>query len=162
MIELLLLLGGLVVDTFMVTSVNGLSVRKNLKTYLWIETIFSIIGFVIGSIILIYLPVHSFRFICGLIIIIIQVIDIMAWFTFPETINALLLGSDSLVVFATLPWFYIPILFVFEFCAITLGSFIGPKFMDYVPDFIKEYASNIVMFIIGFTLMFDLINVALF
>ncbi len=156
MIGLLLLLSGLVIDTFILTSVNGLSVRENLKNYLGIETSLSILGFLIGSIILIYIPADSFKFICGVIIIIIQLIDIIG-FDFPERVNALLLGSDSLVIFATLNWIYIPILFVFEACAITLGSFIGPKIMINIPKIIQEYASNIVMIIIGITLMLHML-----
>ncbi|MDO5849730.1 MAG: hypothetical protein Q4P14_00820 [Methanobacteriaceae archaeon] len=153
MIETILLLAGLVVDTFILTSVNGLSVKENIKSYLGIETTFSIIGFLIGSFILIYIPTITFKLICGLIIIVIQLIDVFINIEFPETVNALLLGSDSLVVFATLEWIYIPMLFVVEACAIVLGSYIGPKIMVYVPKFVQEYASNIVMVIIGLTLI---------
>ncbi|MCQ2737872.1 MAG: hypothetical protein MJ224_04635 [archaeon] len=156
MIGLILLLSGLVIDTFILTSVNGFSIKENLKTYLGIETTLSIVGFLIGSVILLYVPSDTFKFVCGVIIIIIQLIDIYG-FDFPEKVNALLLGSDSLVVFATLDWFYIPVLFVFEFCAIVLGSYIGPKIMKYVPEMVQEYASNIVMIIIGITLMLHLL-----
>ena len=157
MLGLVLLLSGLVIDTFILTSVNGLTYRDNLKSYLGIETALSILGFLIGSFILLYMPADNFKFICGLIIIAIQLIDMSNIFNFPEKVNALLLGSDSLVIFATLSWIYIPILFVFEFCAITLGSHIGPKLMEYVPEIVQEYASNIVMIIIGITLCLHLL-----
>ena len=156
MIGLILLLSGLVIDTFILTSVNGFSIKENLKTYLGIETTLSIVGFLIGSVILLYVPSDTFKFVCGLIIIVIQLID-MSGFNFPEKVNVLLLGSDSLVIFATLDWFYIPILFVFEFFAIILGSFVGTKVMKYVPEIVQEYASNIVMIIIGITLMLHLL-----
>ena len=45
MLGLILLLSGLVIDTFILTSVNGLTYRDNLKTYLGIETALSIVGF---------------------------------------------------------------------------------------------------------------------
>ncbi|MCQ2964886.1 MAG: hypothetical protein MJ203_04900 [archaeon] len=115
MLGLVLLLSGLVIDTFILTSVNGLTYRDNLKTYLGIETALSIVGFLIGSVILLYMPADTFKFICGLIIIAIQLIEMSNILNFPEKVNALLLGSDSLVIFATLTWIYIPILLYLSF-----------------------------------------------
>lgn len=149
MIETIFLLSGLVIDTFIMTSVNGLSLNENLRTYLGIETLFSIIGFLIGFVILRFIPSYTFKFICGIIIIVIQLVD---WygFDFPERVNAMLLGSDSLIVFANLNWIYIPVMAVLEFCAITLGSILGFKLKDYIPEFFQEHAGHFVMFIIGF------------
>ncbi|MCQ2978044.1 MAG: hypothetical protein MJ232_08525 [archaeon] len=154
MFTILIMLGCLVIDTFIVTGVNGLSLKENLTTYLGIETLFSIIGFLIGSVFLLYVPEDLFKLVCGLIIILIQFIDIIGY-EYPEKVNALLLGSDSLIVFATLSWIYIPILAIFEALAITLGSLIGPKIMDSVPRMIREYLSNIVLSLIGLSMLIE-------
>ena len=157
MFEIIGLLLGLVVDTFILTSVNGCTVNENIKTFLGIETVFSIFGVVIGSFVLLYISAIDFKFICGILIILIQIIGIIG-VNLPKKVDALLLGADSLVVFATLTWIYVPILFVIEACAITLGSYVGPKFMVYVPKVIQDYAGNLIMVIIGISLMTPFIS----
>ena len=157
MFEIIILLLGLVIDTFIVTSVNGCTIKENIKTFLGIETIFSILGVLIGSFVLLYISAIDFRFICGILIILIQIIGIMG-VNLPKKVDALLLGADSLVVFATLTWIYVPILFVFEACAITLGSYVGPKFMVHVPKIIQNYAGNLIMVFIAISLMTPFIS----
>ena len=85
MFEIIGLLLGLVVDTFIVTSVNGCTVNENIKTFLGIETVFSIFGVAIGSFVLLYLSAIDFKFICGILIILIQIIGIMGVNPSPNT-----------------------------------------------------------------------------
>ena len=143
---------GLVLDTFLITSCNKCSVKENLKTYLGIETVFAIVGCILGSIILMFLSASLFKSICALIILVLQLIDVVG-FKYPDKINALLLGADSLVVFANLSWIYIPVLTVCEFLAIVFGSTIGAKFVCKLPMVIQEYASNVVMICIAICLL---------
>ena len=62
------------------------------------------------------------------------------------------LDDDSLVVFANLNWIYLPLLTLFEFSAIVLGSVIGDKFISKLPY--VDYYSNVVMCLIGLSLIF--------
>ena len=151
-VEIIIIIAGLVIDTFIMTSVNGFTLKENIRSYLGIETLFSIVGVLIGSLVLLYLSKDIFKLICGILIIIIQIIGIIG-IEFPEKVNAIFLGSDSLVIFATLSWIYVPILTVFEALAITLGSTVGCKVMGYVPEFLKEYLPNMVMILIGLMLI---------
>lgn len=144
-----LLLVGLVVDTFLITSVNGLGVKDNLKTYLGIETFFSIVGFCLGSFLLLFCPSFIIKFVGGFLIIFLQILDLVG-FDYPEKVNACLLGIDSLIVFSLLSWFYIPVLFLFEFCAILVGSWCGSRFVKFLPY--TDYYGNIVMLFIGFSM----------
>lgn len=154
--KIIILLFGLVIDTFIITSVNNKNLVSNLKNYLGIETIFSIMGFLIGSVLLLFIKESYFKLLAGIIIIFLQVIQFKG-IEFGDKVNALLLGSDSLVVFATLPWYYIPILFVCELCAITLGSLIGSNVMKLIPIKYHDIIPNIVMILIGLIMIIEVI-----
>ena len=156
LLETIILLSGLVIDTFIITSVNGCTLKENIRSYLGIETLFSIFGVLIGSIVLFFVSKDFFKCFCGVLIIIIQIIGISG-VKFPEKVNALLLGSDSLVIFATLSWIYIPILTVFEAIAITLGSTEGSNVMKYVPEAVAEYLPHFVMIMIGLMMIWPCI-----
>ena len=56
LLETIILLSGLVIDTFIITSVNGCTLKENIRSYLGIETLFSIFGVLIGSIVLFLYP----------------------------------------------------------------------------------------------------------
>ena len=155
-VEIIIIIAGLVIDTFIMTSVNGFTLKENIRSYLGIETLFSIVGVLIGSLVLLYLSKDIFKLICGILIIIIQIIGIIG-IEFPEKVNAILLGSDSLVIFATLSWIYIPILTVFEAIAITLGSTEGSNVMKYVPEAVAEYLPHFVMIMIGLMMIWPCI-----
>lgn len=152
MLQNILIIGGLVIDTFLMTSVNGLTVKENLKSYLGIETAFSIAGFLIGSIVMMYIPVTWFKLFGAGLILLMQLLDIVGY-EYPEKVNALLLGADSLIVFSTMNWIYIPILTIMEFVAIMAGSLIGAKIVCKAPGFVREYAGNAVMIIIALTMI---------
>lgn len=152
MLQNIFIIGGLVIDTFFMTSVNGLSAKENLKSYLGIETAFSIAGFLIGSIVMIYVPEMYFKLLGAGLILLMQMLD-LAGYEYPEKVNALLLGADSLIVFSTMSWINIPILTVMEFIAIMTGSLIGNKIVTKAPDFVKEYAGNFVMIVIALSML---------
>ena len=152
MLQNIFIIGGLVIDTFFMTSVNGLSAKENLKSYLGIETAFSIAGFLIGSVVMMYIPEMYFKLLGAGLILLMQMLD-LAGYEYPEKVNALLLGADSLIVFSTMSWINIPILTVMEFIAIMTGSLIGNKIVANAPDFVKEYAGNFVMIIIAITMV---------
>lgn len=149
MIEIFIIFG-LVIDTFLITSVNDQSWIDNLKTYLGLETLFAVVGCCLGAAILDYIPIHLFKIVGGSIIILLQVTEVCG-FEYSEKLNAVLLGADSLIVFSMIPWYNIPILFVSEVIAILGGSYIGSKIIKYIP--LREYLSNIVMVCIGISLL---------
>lgn len=149
MIEIFIIFG-LVIDTFLITAVNNKSCVENIKTYLGIETLFAIVGCCIGSLLITFIPTHLFKIIGGVLIILLQVINISGY-EYPEKINALLLGADTLIVFSTLPWTYIPVLSVSELIMILGGSWIGSKVIQYLP--LKDYLANIAMVCIGISLI---------
>ena len=74
-------------------------------------------------------------------------------YEYHEKVNALLLGADSLIVFSTLQWYYIPVLTIMEFIAISIGSLVGKEIVCKAPSFVREYGSNIVMIIIAITMI---------
>lgn len=149
MIEIFIIFG-LVIDTFLITAVNNQSCVENIKTYLGIETLFAIVGCCLGAVLLVYIPEHLFKIVGGSIIILLQVME-LSGFEYPEKINALLLGADTLIVFSTLPYYYIPILSVSELIMILGGSWLGSKVIQYLP--LKEYLANMAMVGIGISLL---------
>lgn len=144
----LILIMSLVIDTFIITSVNGQSLKDNIKTYLGIESLFAILGVAIGSFILLFVNESLFKVISGIIIILIQAIS-LSGINLPDKVNALLLGADSLIVFAGLTIWYVPILSVFECIMICMGSLIGGKLINFVPMNIRDHLSEVVMIGIG-------------
>lgn len=146
----ILLLLGLVADTFLITSVNGKSVKENIKNYLGIETLYSIIGVVLGGLLLTFCQESIIKTIGGCLIISLQILQLLG-FEYPEKVNSYLLGSDSLIIFSTLTWTYVPVMFVFELCAILLGTLVGNKLVEKLPY--KEYYSNICLILVGISMI---------
>lgn len=140
----------LIIDTFIIVSLNDDSLKNNLKHYFGIETSFAIIGFLIGSLLLKYINETLFYYIVSSLIIIVQIIDIKN-IKLPKIVTPLLLGVDSLFVFTTMPIIAIPILTVFEFIAITIATYIGDRIVYKLPY--RNYISNLVMFIIAIELI---------
>ncbi|MCQ2972954.1 MAG: hypothetical protein MJ209_06805 [archaeon] len=145
-------LAGLVIDTFIVTGLNKSDLKTNFRHFFGIETCSAIVGFLLGQLILQYIDLNLFYLLIGIIIIVIQIIDIYG-VEFPPVVTPLLIGIDSLFVFTVMPWFAILILLVFEAIAITAGSLIGNKLLEPVPPKIRDYLVNVVMFLIAIRLM---------
>lgn len=149
MMEILL---ALVIDTFIVTGLNQSDLKSNFKNFFGIETVFATLGFIFGQVVLQYIDVKLFYYIVAIAIIGIQMIDVVGY-EFPDSLNALMIGIDSLFVFAIMPWYAIPMLLVFEAIAIVGGTSIGEKLLKYVPSTIREYLVNIVMVFIAIKLV---------
>ena len=147
MIEMILML---VIDTFIICSLNGQNIQRNIKDYAGIETMFAVIGVFVGSIILSFISKSLFYMVAASLIILVQILDIFD-VNIPSKINPLLLGADSMLVFATLDYHLIPILTIMELLAITIATFIGGKFVKYIP--FNQYLPNIAMFIIALEML---------
>ena len=149
MMEILL---ALVIDTFIITGLNQSNLKSNFRNFFGIETVSAIVGFFLGQIILQYVNVKLFYIVIGILIIIMQIIDVSGY-KFPDSLTALMIGIDSLFVFTVMPWIAIPMLLILEAIAIVSGTFIGGKVLKYVPPKLREYLVNIVMVFIAIKLM---------
>lgn len=150
MIIIISVLALLVIDTFILVSLNEDNLKTNIKHYFGIETLFATIGFLLGTMIFNFIPKTLFYYIVATMIIMTQIIDI-ADIKLPKILTPILLGADSLFIFTVMPWIAIPILTVFELIAITGASYIGKKFVHKLPY--KEYISNVVMTLIAVKLI---------
>lgn len=149
MIEMIL---ALVIDTFIVTGLNKCDLKTNFKNFFGIETVFATLGFIMGQVVLQYINVNWFYHIVATVIIAMQIIDVSGY-EFPASLNAMLIGIDSLFVFTIMPWYAIPMLLVFEAVAIIGGTSLGSKVMKYIPEKISKYLVNIVMVFIAIKLV---------
>lgn len=140
----------LVIDTFIIISLNEDTIKNNLKNFFGIETGFAIIGYFIGTLILNYINKTLFYYCIALLIIIVQIIDIKE-IKLPKIITPLLLGIDSLFVFTIMPFIAIPLLTILELIAITTATYIGKKFVNKLPY--TNYISNLVMIAIAIKLI---------
>ena len=116
----------LVIDTFIIISLNEDTIKNNLKNFFGIETGFAIIGYFLGTLILNYINKTVFYYCIASLIIIVQIIDINQ-IKLPKIITSLLLGIDSLFVFTIMPFIAIPLLTILELIAITTATYIGKK-----------------------------------
>jgi len=140
----------LVIDTFIIISLNEDTIKNNLKNFFGIETSFAIIGYFLGTLILNYINKTVFYYCIASLIIIVQIIDINQ-IKLPKIITPLLLGIDSLFVFTIMPFIAIPLLTILELIAITTATYIGKKFVNKLPY--TNYISNLVMIIIAIKLI---------
>ena len=147
MIELIICL---VIDTFIICSLNGQNITNNIKDYAGIETIFAVIGVFVGSFILSYVCESLFYMIAGVLIIIIQLLDVLN-IPIPSKVTPMLLGADSMLVFAGMSYTAIPLLTIMELLAIIIASIIGNKFVKYIP--FNEYLANVAMVIIAIEML---------
>lgn len=140
----------LVLDTFILVSLNNETLKTNIRHYFGIETIFAITGYLLGAMIFGYIPKTYFYYLVATLIVGTQIIDVMD-IRLPEILKPILLGADSLFVFTLMPWIAIPVLTVFELVAIVSASYVGKRFVERLPY--KDYLSNIVMVIIAIKLL---------
>lgn len=140
----------LVIDTFIIISLNEDTIKNNLKNFFGIETGFAIIGYFLGTLILNYINKTVFYYCIASLIIIVQIIDINQ-IELPKIITPLLLGIDSLFVFTIMPFIAIPLLTILELIAITTATYIGKKFVNKLPY--TNYISNLVMIAIAIKLI---------
>lgn len=140
----------LVIDTFIIISLNEDTIKNNLKNFFGIETGFAIIGYFLGTLILNYINKTVFYYCIASLIIIVQIIDINQ-IKLPKIITPLLLGIDSLFVFTIMPFIAIPLLTILELIAITTATYIGKKFVNKLPY--TNYISNLVMIAIAIKLI---------
>lgn len=140
----------LVIDTFIIISLNEDTIKNNLKNFFGIETGFAIIGYFLGTLILNYINKTLFYYCIASLIIIVQIIDINQ-IKLPKIITSLLLGIDSLFVFTIMPFIAIPLLTILELIAITTATYIGKKFVNKLPY--SNYISNLIMIAIAIKLI---------
>ena len=150
MIHMIWIIIFLVLDTFIIVSLNENTLKTNIKTYFGIETSFAITGYLIGTLLLNYINKDLFYYMVALLIVLVQIIDIIN-IKLPKIITPLLLGIDSLFVFTVMPLIAIPILTIMEIIAIVTATFIGEKFVYKLPY--TNYLSNIVMIAIAIKLI---------
>ena len=142
----------LVIDSFIIISLNNDSLETNIRNYFGIETCFAIVGFLIGSLIFSYINKTYFYYVVALLIVIVQIIDLKK-IELPSFITPVLLGIDSLFVFMLMPWYAIPFLTIMELIAIVSATYIGKKFVSKLPY--TDYMGNVIMIIIAIKLVME-------
>ena len=144
----------LVIDSFIIISLNNDSLKTNIRNYFGIETCFAIIGFLMGQLIFSYINKTYFYYVVALLIVIVQIIDLKE-VQLPSFITPVLLGIDSLFVFMLMPWYAIPFLTIMELIAIVSATYIGKKFVSKLPY--TDYMGNVIMIIIAIKLVMEVI-----
>ena len=140
----------LVIDSFIIISLNNDSLKTNLRNYFGIETLFAIMGYLIGNLIFSYVNRTYFNYVVALVITIVQIIDLKN-IDLPSIITPILLGIDSLFIFTLMPWEAIPLLTIMELVAIVSATYIGKRFVSKLPY--TDYIGNIIMVIIAIRLI---------
>ena len=144
----------LVIDSFIIISLNNDSLKTNIRNYFGIETCFAIIGFLMGQLIFSYINKTYFYYVIALLIVIVQIIDLKK-IQLPSFITPILLGVDSLFVFMLMPWYAIPFLTIMELIAIVSATYIGKKFVSKLPY--TDYMGNVIMIIIAIKLVMEVL-----
>ena len=144
----------LVIDSFIIISLNNDSLKTNIRNYFGIETCFAIIGFLMGQLIFSYINKTYFYYVVALLIVIVQIIDLKE-VQLPSFITPVLLGIDSLFVFILMPWYAIPFLTIMELIAIVSATYIGKKFVSKLPY--TDYMGNVIMILIAIKLVMEVI-----
>ena len=144
----------LVIDSFIIISLNNDSLKTNIRNYFGIETCFAIVGFLMGQLIFSYINKTYFYYVIALLIVIVQIIDLKE-VQLPSFITPVLLGIDSLFVFILMPWYAIPFLTIMELIAIVSATYIGKKFVSKLPY--TDYMGNVIMIIIAIKLVMEVL-----
>ena len=144
----------LVIDSFIIISLNNDSLKTNIRNYFGIETCFAIIGFLMGQLIFSYINKTYFYYVVALLIVIVQIIDLKE-VQLPSFITPVLLGIDSLFVFILMPWYAIPFLTIMELIAIVSATYIGKKFVSKLPY--TDYMGNVIMILIAIKLVMEVL-----